>query len=202
MVAISDFTYNLISGYGYLGLFLVLVIEGMGFPIPVQLLFMAEAYFINTNKMAITLVVAVATFGNLLGNIIAYYLGSLGGKPLVNKLYKFLKISKEDLEQVREWFCKYGSLTNMISRWIGITRTPAIWAAGIFGVNFFSFVLFSMIGNFVWALVSLILYIKLWSKINFLLNLPLGYKISIVVILILLVLVIWWVFLRYVRRHS
>lgn len=92
MFSLSQYAQNVLYSYGYFGLFAILMIEGMGLPVPVQLLFMATAYLIHRNSMSLTLVIVVSTFGNVCGNIIAYYLGYFGGRPFFDKNNKFLHV--------------------------------------------------------------------------------------------------------------
>lgn len=198
----SHSAYNVISKFGYLGIFIVFMIEGTGLPLPVQLLFIAAAYFIDSGKMMLTSVVIIAATGNLLGNIIAYYLGFYGRKPIIDKLSRFLHIRFDDIKKIEKWFCKYGSLTNMVSRWIGITRTPAIWASGLFSINIYHYMLFSFIGNLIWAFVSILLYLEIFSSLESLLVLPLKYKILIVIGLVLGVVMIWRIFFVYLNKQK
>lgn len=198
----SHCAYNIVLRFGYLGIFIIFIIEGTGLPLPIQLLFVAAAYLIGSGKMSLISVVVIAATGNLLGNIIAYYLGFYGRKPIIDKLSRFLHIRFEDIKKIEKWFCKYGSLTNMVSRWIGITRTPAIWASGLFSINVYHYVLFSFIGNFVWALVSVLLYIEMFSSVDLLLALPIKYKVLIVITIVLIVVIVWRIFISYSRRQK
>ncbi|MGI6485864.1 MAG: DedA family protein [Tepidanaerobacteraceae bacterium] len=194
--------YDIVTKYGYYGLVFILFIEGIGIPLPIQLLFIFVAYLISAGKMTFTTAVIVATIGNLLGNVLAYYLGYNGGMFILEKLYKLLRIKKEDIEKLKGWFNKYGGITNMISRWIGITRTPAIWAAGIFRINFFSYMIYSLIGDFVWALVSILLFIRLYSYLGFIYSLPFAYKIGGALIVFLIIILSWLLFFKYFRGHK
>lgn len=194
------FAYNIVQRFGYPAFFVIFTIEGIGLPLPVQLLFFVAAYLIKLNKISLITVVIVVTTGNLLGNIIAYYLGFYGREPIIDKLSQLLRIRSEDIYKVEKWFHKYGSLTNMISRWIGITRTPAIWASGIFNINIYYYIVFSFLGNLIWALVSIFLYLKIYSSIETITALPIKYKVFIVLSLAFVVILAWRVFFKYFNK--
>ena len=94
-MSISEMLYS----YGYYGLFIILLFEGLGLPLPIQLAFMATAYLIHIDTMSTLPVIVIATVGNLSGNIIAYYLGYYGGGLLVSYTYA-LQIFKVDERRV------------------------------------------------------------------------------------------------------
>ncbi|WP_422445217.1 DedA family protein [Thermoanaerobacterium sp. DL9XJH110] len=200
MSTLWGYASELIIKYGYFGLYLSLLAEGTGLPLPVQLLFMAAAYFVKIKKMSLINVIIIATAGNLSGNILAYYLVYYGGRPIIKRLNIFLKIKDEDIYKIKNWFNRYGGLTNMVSRWIGITRTPAIWAAGLFRIDFFSYVLFSLIGDFLWAVFWIVFYIKMYDNMRLLLGLPLEYKLVAVAVFLIFIFLAWDIFLKYFRK--
>lgn len=196
---ISQYANQMIYSYGYFGLFIILLLEGLGLPLPIQFAFMATAYLIHINIMSTLPVIATATMGNLTGNILAYFLGQYGGKPIFKSINRFLGINDEDISKIKKWFDKYGSITNMVSRWIGITRTPAIWAAGLFRINFFSYTLFSFIGDLLWTIFWVLLFDKLQSNLNWFLTLQLEYKVLGILLIFSAFYISWYWFLRVFR---
>lgn len=148
----TNILYSLIIDYGYLALFLSLVVEGTGMPGPVEILFLAAGYLISKGQMSFLAVVLIAALGNVTGNTLAYIIGARSGRTFVEKYGRFLKITVKDLEGMDRWFSKYGGMTNLISRLIGLPRTPAIWASGITRMDFKSFFIFSAIGDLLWSL--------------------------------------------------
>lgn len=147
----SNLLYNIIINYGYIALFIGLVVEGTGVPGPVEILFLAAGYLISQGQMNLLNVIAVAASGNVVGNTIAYIIGYYKGRPFVQKYGKYMKITVHDLENMDRWFSRYGGFTNFISRIIGLPRTPAIWASGITRMNFNSFFIFSAIADLIWS---------------------------------------------------
>lgn len=147
----NSFIYSAIINYGYIAIFLGLLIEGTGTPGPVELLFFAAGYLILKGEMNIFYVIIIAAIGNLSGNILAYLIGYYKGKPVVEKYGKYLKITVKDLEGMDKWFSKYGGFTVLLGRLIGLPRTPAIWASGITRMNFIIYIIFSAIANTIWA---------------------------------------------------
>lgn len=198
MSSFSNYTYTLLKNFGYYGIYLVLLIEGTGLPIPVQLIFIAATYFISKRVMSFYYIIAAMTLGNLSGNVLAYFIGYYGGKPAMRRVCKLLHINYDDIEKVGGWYKKYGGYTTMLSRWIGITRTPAIWASGLFEVNLLSYGISCLIGDLVWAVFWLFLYTKA-SSILSLLTLKLEHKLLIIFLLIAIICLAWWLFIKYFK---
>lgn len=156
----ANILFKIIIDYGYLALFVGLLIEGTGMPGPVEILFLACGYLISRGQMIFLFVVLIAAFGNLAGNVVAYIIGAKKGRPFIEKYGHYLKITVKDLEGMDKWFSKYGGVTNMISRLIGLPRTPAIWASGITHMSFSIFLIYSAIGDILWA--------SFWTYVSYL----------------------------------
>jgi len=193
-------SYDILAKYGYAGLYFVLLAEGTGLPLPVQILFMIAVYFIKMSEMSLWRVILVSAVGNLSGNILAYCIGYTGGPPVVNRLNRYLHMKDEDTKKVEEWFNRYGGVTNMISRWIGITRTPAIWTAGLLRINLLSYSLFSLIGDFVWTVFWVLLYFKTYSEARKLFNMPWEYKAGAVIAFATFIALAWKLFFKFFRK--
>lgn len=143
---------DLLSLYGYPLLLLVSTIEGTGMPGPIELFFVAAGVLISRGEMSFALVWLVVTLGNVAGNLIGYGVGWIGGRPLLNRVVKSLRIPPQAMQRVEDWFQRYGPLAQAISRWIGVTRTPAILSAGVMRAPVLPYLLASFIGDGIWAL--------------------------------------------------
>ncbi|HHW01989.1 MAG TPA: DedA family protein [Thermoanaerobacterales bacterium] len=195
-----QYFYDIITKYGYAGLYVSLLAEGTGFPLPVEFLFLVAVYFIKMNKLSLSKAIAISVIGNISGNVLAYFIGYICGSSAISYLNKYLHIRNDDIVRIKKWFVKYGALTNMISRWIGITRTPAIWAAGIFKINFLSYFIFSLIGDFFWVLFWIMLYLNIYYELHGFLYLPWEYKFGFIVLLITFFAAAWKIFFKFFRK--
>ncbi|MCR4432017.1 MAG: VTT domain-containing protein [Tepidanaerobacteraceae bacterium] len=200
MTHLWKYSHDIITKYGYFGLYASLLAEGTGLPLPVEFLFMVVVYFIKTDKMSLWQVIIVSAAGNLSGNILAYVIGYIGGPTVINRLNRYLRIDDREIAMMKEWFGKYGGLTNMISRWIGITRTPAIWTAGIFRINFLSYSLFSLLGDFIWVLFWIMTYLELYSQFHKYIYSAWEYKLIAFIIAAAFIVAAWKIFFKLIRR--
>lgn len=143
---------DLLTLYGYPVLFLGSLIEGTGMPGPIELLILAAGYLISSGDMTLGGVWIAITSGNVAGNGVGYIIGRTGGRPLFTWVAARLGLSAAELERAERWFARYGGITQAFSRWIGVTRTPAIIGGGVTRMPFVSFIVWSIIGDGVWAL--------------------------------------------------
>ena len=87
--AIKEWIVHTVADYGYVAIFLLMLLESACIPIPseVTMLFggaMAASAFVGTGVEPLNfwLVVAAGTLGNLVGSWLAYWVGLKGGRPL------------------------------------------------------------------------------------------------------------------------
>ncbi|MCG0278976.1 MAG: DedA family protein [Thermanaeromonas sp.] len=133
-------------------LFILLLVEGIGIPgIPFEPVFWAAGYLIEHGQMSFWGAVLVGTAGNLLGNLLGYWLGARPARGLLDKLTRSC-IGPEAMERVSFWFRRYGPAVVVVSRWFGLIRTPAIVCAAPLGMDALSYTLYSAIGAFTWTL--------------------------------------------------
>lgn len=142
---------NLISTYGYLGIFIIVFLEsGIFFALPGDsLLFtaglLAATYFLNV--FYLIPMIFVATF---LGGIAGYYVG-----VHIERLRKFKfvnKILKEEyIQKAHVFFEKYGKSAIMFSRFVPIVRTFTPIVAGIVKMDYKLFLRYSLMSSILWS---------------------------------------------------
>lgn len=143
--------YEAVLDYGYIAIFAILVFEGTGMPAPVQVVFLAAAFLIKKGKISFWTAVFIMALGNLMGNVLAYYAGRIKGKPFFDRYGEKIKLWREGFDRIKEWYSRYGGLVIVVSRIIGIPRTPAVWGSGIIGIDFRVYVIYSFLADFLWA---------------------------------------------------
>lgn len=106
----------------YLTLFFSALISATLFPLG------SEALLIYDIKQGynIYLLLFFATFGNVLGSVINYYLGLKGEEYLEKKAY----LKKEKMQRYKDFFSKYGGYSLLLS-WMPLVGDPITFIAGI-----------------------------------------------------------------------
>ncbi len=187
----SDHLRDLLSMYGYPLLLLVSTIEGTGMPGPIELFFVAAGVLIGRGEMSLTMVWLVVTFGNVLGNAIGYGVGRMGGRPLLDRAITMLHIPPQAMQRVEDWFARYGLFAQAISRWIGVTRTPAILGAGVVRAPLLPYVVGSIIGDGIWALFWSLLGMGIGRGVESLIEHGAG-LITLAVVVVAVAAFLWW----------
>lgn len=148
---IGEFSINLISNYGYLGMFLGMVLEAVIIIIPSEAI-LATGGILASQKI-FTLLGAFLTglLGSVFCAIIIYYMGYFGGKAFVKKYGKYFFMKEEDIEKSDSWYQKYGLLAALIGRNFPIIRTLISLPIGIMRLSFTKFLLYTIIGSIPWT---------------------------------------------------
>ena len=153
---ISSSIIHLIQSTGYLGIFILMTLESALIPIPSEITMPFAGFLAAQGSLSFTLVVFAGAIGNLMGSLIAYYIGYFLEENVilknVKKYGKFVLISEHDLEKANKWFGKYGDRIVFLSRLLPAVRTFISLPAGIFEMNIWKFSIYTFIGSLIWSL--------------------------------------------------
>lgn len=137
----------ILTQYGYVGIFLANLAEGIGIPLPGQTLLMAGALLALDGQYDITTVVMTALCASFLGACIGFCLGRLGGRAIL----AHAPVNQEHLARIEQLFRRYGVLVILLSRFLDGFRqlTPII--AGSLEMRAVPFLLASLAGSALWV---------------------------------------------------
>ncbi len=186
----ANIIISFIETYGLLGIMITMTLESALIPLPSEVI-MPFAGFVSWSKgswLFFWQSVIVATFGNLLGSIMLYYVGAFGGRSLIIKYGKYLLISEKELRNAEEWFQKRGEITILIGRMMPAVRTVISLPAGIFRMHITKFVVFTVIGSIPWNII--LAYFGYILGIHWMMILNYSVYIDIIGILALVVLIV------------
>ena len=185
----SDFVLNLISNYGYFGMFIGMVLEAVIIAIPSELILATGGILSSRGIFTLQGVFLIGLIGSVFCAIVIYFMGYFGGKPFVRKYGKYFFMKEEDLEKSDSWFNKYGMLSALIGRNFPIVRTLISLPIGITRQSFIKFLIYTTIGSIPWTLLFVYLGYYLgenWIIINTYIN---YLKIPIRIFLILIIII-------------
>lgn len=141
-----------ISTLGYSGIVLLMAIESACIPLPSEIIMPFSGYLVSTGQMNLWLVGIAGAFGCVVGSLVAYWVGSRGGRPLIEKYGRYVLVSPHDLDLADRWFANYGEAIVFVSRLLPAIRTFIAFPAGVARMNLKRFVIYTFAGSLPWCL--------------------------------------------------
>jgi membrane protein DedA with SNARE-associated domain len=149
----------------YFALFLVTLISSMGLPVGSEIAIayggvLASGQVTSSGahtNVSLALVIVVAILGEVVGSTAGYAIGYYGGRPLVDRVGKFVLLTHKDLDRAEAWFDGRGESIVLFARLIPLVRSFISLAAGLAEMAKGKFFVFTIIGCAMWctALASL-----------------------------------------------
>ena len=192
------FTY-IIEQMGYWGAAFLMALESMIAPVPSELVMPFVGFLAAEGKFSIPLAIVFTSIGSIVGSLISYYLGLLGGRPLVLKAGRYLLLNHEHLDWTERWFAKNGSWTIFVSRFIPVVRHLISIPAGLGRMNVWRFSIFTLVGATIWN--TFLLYCGYKLRQNWTLVQQYSHEIDIVVGLLGVAALGIWAGVRYFRKR-
>jgi membrane protein DedA with SNARE-associated domain len=194
IATISGWIISVISHLGYGGIVLLMAIESANIPLPSEIIMPFGGYLVSIGQFNLWLTGFFGAVGCILGGAFSYWLGMVGGRPLIEKYGKYILISHHDLDMADSWFKKHGEITTFVGRLLPVVRTFISFPAGIARMNFGRFCIYSFAGSFPFCLLLAYIGQKLGEnreilKVYF-------HKFDLVIGIIILAGIVW-----YVWRH-
>jgi len=117
--------------FGYLGIVLLLVLGGLGLPVPEEAPVILAAILSKRGIMYTPLAFGACVVGVLLGDFVVYFLGFFYGERVMNLSLarKFLTVERET--QMKGYFHRHGIKILILGRFAVGFRTAAYLTAGI-----------------------------------------------------------------------
>ena len=142
---------GVISTMGYGGVVLLMAIESACIPLPSEIIMPFAGFLVFKGEMLLWAVALAGALGCVLGSIPAYYLGMLGGRPLVEKYGKWVLISPKDLNWADQAFAKHGDIIIFIGRLLPAVRTFIAFPAGVARMPMGKFISYTFVGSLIWC---------------------------------------------------
>ena len=150
---IYHFVLNLFTSLGYAGIVAAMAIESCCIPLPSELVMPLAGFLAYQHTFNLWLAGVVGAIGCVVGSAVAYWIGALGGRPLLLRYGRYILISPHDADRADAYFARYGDATIFFTRLMPIIRTFISLPAGIAHMNFPKFLLYSFLGSLPWCLI-------------------------------------------------
>jgi membrane protein DedA with SNARE-associated domain len=143
---------------------LLMAIESSFVPLPSELVIPPAIYLALTGQLDLSLVIAFATLGCILGAMFNYTLSYYLGRKIIyamasSKWARIFFITPAKVQNAEEYFVKNGNISTFIGRLIPGIRHLISIPAGLAKMNVRNFVFYTFIGSLIWnTTLSLLSY--------------------------------------------
>ena len=158
----QEFIINIMNSYGYIGVFLLILIENIFPPIPSELILLFGGFMTTYTKLNIIVMIISATLGSLIGALLLYKIGTIFDKEklkilISGKLGKVLNLKNSDIDNANKWFSNEGQKTVFFCRFIPLIRSIISIPAGMNKMKISKFITYTLLGSVIWNLVLIML---------------------------------------------
>ena len=139
--------------YGYLILFVWVLAEQLGMPIPSVPLLVTAGTLTATHKLNLFLVILSVLAGSLVSDTVWYFMGKRFGGAVVRLMCRLSLESSTCVRRTEDYFTKHGPASLLLAKFIPGLGTVAAPIAGQTGMGFRIFLGYDAAGVLIWSLV-------------------------------------------------
>ncbi|MDP8923549.1 MAG: DedA family protein [Chloroflexota bacterium] len=154
---------HLIDEYDDQALFLWLCIEETGFPLPLpgDLAMLLAGTRVAQGKMNLIWALFLLEAATLLGGSALYWLGARGGRPLLHRYGRYVRLDRAKLDRAEAWIGRRQFVAVALGRVTPGLRNVTVLAAGVFGVPYRTFLPAFALGSF--AYIAVFFGLGMWA---------------------------------------
>lgn len=137
------------AGYG--ALILLCLVEACCIPIPSEITFGFAGVLAFQGHLNLAVIIVLGSLAELAGSYVAYAVGRAGGRPLVERLGRYVLITRTDIDRAERFFAGRGALAVPLGRALPVVRAFISIVAGFSEMPAVRFGLLSLLGTVVYA---------------------------------------------------
>lgn len=199
----TQWIISIMEKLGYLGISLLMFLDNVFPPIPSEVIMPSAGYAASQGELLLIGVIIAGSFGSLLAAALLYWLGRKIQQDTlfkwVDRYGKYLFIHSKDVEKALKWFEHYGHRIVFLGRMIPAVRSLISVPAGMSGMPFWKFMLYSGLGTLIWT--TFLACIGFYFGENKALMQQIFSQVGYVMITLALMATAW-LFYRYLKRKK
>ena len=193
----QKFIINIMNNYGYLGVFLLILIENIFPPIPSEVILLFGGFMTTYTSLNVLGMTMSSTLGSVLGALILYKIGNFFNKETLKRLIhtrlgKLLRINNSDIDSSYNYFQTKGEKAIFFCRFIPLIRSLISVPAGINKMNITKFMIYTTLGSLIWNVVLITLGHIVgnnWKSILKIFDLYSTYAVVIIFIILIILII-------------
>ncbi len=191
-----------IQHFTYAGLLVVLVLCGMGLPIPEDVALLAGGFLVHRGLIQYPITIMVALVGVVSGDNLLFFLGRRFGTGLVAYLGIGRPRSQRQIDWLKKFMDRHGNRAIFYARFVAGLRALVYLTAGSLGVSPLRFFLYDLAGAVISVPIVITLGYLFGNELEAVLRYIGGFEKVIWVVLALSLAVIAMRMLMFTREHE
>jgi membrane protein DedA with SNARE-associated domain len=152
---LASWIESMVSSMGVFGIGLLMFLENVFPPIPSELIMPLAGYSASKGDVNIVMVIVAGTIGSLAGATVWFVAGLMIGeervKGLAARFGRWLTVTPDEVDKADAWFDRHGAKAVLIGRLVPTVRTLISVPAGLSGMSWTRFLIYSGIGTTLWT---------------------------------------------------
>ena len=141
---------HIINHLGYTGVGLMVLVSGVIAVPGTEAPMLFAGFDVHNGKLTLLGIVLAGVIGDVIGVTIAYWIGRIGGRELVERHGSKVHVSTADLDRAHRWFDRWGSPVMLAGRFTPLIRIVFPYSAGVARMPFGRCLAFSALGSIGW----------------------------------------------------
>lgn len=143
---------DFINDYGLIAIFVVIMLESAGIPLPGETMLLTGAILAGSGKGPhLYWVIATAAVAAILGDNIGFWVGRRFGLRLLIRFGQYVRLDERKLKLGQYLFLRHGGKIVFFGRFVALLRTFAAVLAGANNYPAIRFFVFNALGGITWA---------------------------------------------------
>lgn len=146
---------NLIEGAGLLGVAALMFLENIVLPIPSEIVMPLAGYAAATGTLPLVPTILAGAVGSLAGAsvwfAVARWFGEERLRRWADRFGRILTLTEGDIDQADAWFRRRARTAVLVGRLIPAVRVVISIPAGLAGMSWTRFLVFSFLGTLLWT---------------------------------------------------
>ena len=137
--------------FGYWAVLLLVMLEDFGIPVPGETVLVAASVYAGAGRLNVVAVGVVGFVAAVIGDNIGFAIGHFGGRALVLRWGRYVRLTEERLHKAEAFFDRHGAWIITVARFIEVLRQANGIVAGITGMRWLRFLAFNALGAALWV---------------------------------------------------
>lgn len=139
--------------YGYAAVVALVGLEGIGIPLPGQIVLIAAGIFAGAGQLNLILVLVTGLLAAVCGDNVGYAIGRYGGRELVLRFGRYVFLTEQRLDKTERFFARRGPIVVPLGRFVDGLRQASGIVAGLARMGWRRYLAYNALGSAAWVTV-------------------------------------------------